>query len=114
MFWEKVLKSTDSLDVNEAQLPRKHKTARRYDNGESSGDFANSPKSYYCQVYYEATDCNLIALTWLMHIPTLSTVSIHSTMYYNIPLTCDHVLFYNAAGFYLNKYSFMLNITYNN
>ena len=62
------------IDVNEAQLPGRHKTARRYDNGESSGDFANSPKSYYRQVYYEATDCNLIALTWLMHIPSLSTV----------------------------------------
>ena len=57
LFWEKVLKSADSLDVDEAQLPRKCKTPRRYDDGESSGDFANSPKSYYRQVYYEATDC---------------------------------------------------------
>ena len=57
MFWEKVLKCANSLDVDEAQLPRKHKTPRRYDDGESSGDFADSPKSYYRQVYYEATDC---------------------------------------------------------
>ena len=38
-------------------MPRKRKTPRRYDDGESNGDFADSPKSYCRQVYYEATDC---------------------------------------------------------
>ena len=57
LFWEKELKSADSFDVDEPQLPRKRKTPRRYDDGESRGDFDDSPKSYYRRLYYEATDC---------------------------------------------------------
>ena len=57
LFWGKVLKCANSLDADEAQLPRKRKTPRRYDDGESSGGFADSPKSYYREVYYEVTDC---------------------------------------------------------
>ena len=54
-----------------------------------------------------------IWLTWLMLIPTLSTVNIYSTIYYNIPLHVTMSYFIMQLGFYLNKYSSMLNITYN-
>ena len=54
LFWEKVCGYVESFDVEQAQLPRKRKFPHRYDDGMSSGNFIDSPKLYYRQLYYEA------------------------------------------------------------
>ena len=56
LFWLKVTKSAESLDVGEPQLPRQRKTPRRYDDGSTDGDFHADPKAYYRQHYFEAID----------------------------------------------------------
>ena len=54
--WKKVSTVAESLDVEDAQLPHQHKTPRRFDDGLTCGDFHDTPKAYYCQLYYEAID----------------------------------------------------------
>ena len=44
------------VDVEEPQLPRRRKNPRRYDDGMTSGDFHDTAKAYYRQLYYEAID----------------------------------------------------------
>lgn len=58
LFWTKLSTMTDSadIDVEEPQLPRRRKTPKRYDDGLTSGDFHDTPKAYYRQLYYEAID----------------------------------------------------------
>ena len=47
---------TADIDVEEPQLPRRRKTPKRFDDGLTSGEFHDSPKVYYRQLYYEAID----------------------------------------------------------
>ena len=56
LFWDKVSVVAKSVDVEESVLLRQRKRAKHYDDGLSSGTFHESPKSYYCQLYYEAID----------------------------------------------------------
>ena len=58
LFWTKVSIMAESVeyDVEEPQLPRRRKTPRRYDDGLTSGEFHDTPKVYYRQLYYEAID----------------------------------------------------------
>ena len=52
----KIGKMAESLEVEEAQLPRKHKRPKRYDDGLAKGDFHDDPKLYFRQHYFEAFD----------------------------------------------------------
>ena len=63
-FWTKVstMAETADIDVEEPQLPRRRKTPKRYDDGLTIGDFHDTPKAYYRQLYYEAIDSIVSAL----------------------------------------------------
>lgn len=58
LFWTKISTMAEraDIDVEEPQLPRRRKTPRRFDDGLTSGDFHDTPKAYYRQLYYEAVD----------------------------------------------------------
>jgi len=56
MFWMKVTKMSESLEVGSAQLPRQRKIPKRYDDGLAEAEFQTDPKSYYRQQYFEAVD----------------------------------------------------------
>lgn len=62
LFWIKVGTVAGAVDINveEPQLPRQHKTPRRFDDGLTGGYFHNTPKTFYRQLYYEAID-NIIS-----------------------------------------------------
>ena len=54
LFWGKAALIKSKHDISEPDLPRRRKAPRRYEVGESSGDFHNTSKSYYKQQYLEA------------------------------------------------------------
>ncbi len=56
LFWQKVEKTKDQLDVDEPQLARRRKVPRRYELGNAPAEFAVSPKEEYRRVYFEALD----------------------------------------------------------
>ena len=56
LFWSKAALVRSQHSVPEPQQPRRRKTPRRYEVGESSGDFHDTPESYYKQQYLEALD----------------------------------------------------------
>ncbi len=56
IFWENVNLRATSLDITEPQLPRQHKRPNRFDDGLSGGDFPDTPKCLFRQLYYEALD----------------------------------------------------------
>ena len=49
LFWSKVSSRAESLDVEEPQLPHRHKIPKRFDDGTSTGHFHSTPKAYYRQ-----------------------------------------------------------------
>ena len=55
-FWDNVNLKAMSLDIAEPRLPRQHKRPRRFDDGQSSGDIPDTPKSLFKRLYYEALD----------------------------------------------------------
>ena len=64
MFWLKINKIAEDLDIEEPQLPRRRERTGRYDDGLSSGNFHDSPKSLYRQIkYYEAIDLVVNCIT---------------------------------------------------
>ena len=56
LFWSKAALIRSQNNVSELEKPRRRKTPSRYEIGESSGDFHDTPKSYYKQQYLEALD----------------------------------------------------------
>ena len=56
LFWQKVEKTRDQLDVDEPQLARRRKVPRRFEQGSAPAEFAVSPKDEYRRVYFEALD----------------------------------------------------------
>ena len=56
LFWGKATLIKSKHDISEPDLPRRRKPPRRYEVGESSGDFHDMSKSYYKQQYLEALD----------------------------------------------------------
>ena len=56
LFWTKVLKLTNDLEVDEPALPRRRKAPKRYEIGSSEGDFPLEVEAYYRQIYFEALD----------------------------------------------------------
>lgn len=55
MFWLKVLKMSESLDM-EPQLPRQRKRPRRCEDGLADAEFHSDVKAYFRQHYFEAID----------------------------------------------------------
>ena len=62
LFWTKLAKLSETLDVDEAQLPRRRKVPSRYEDGLASCHFHDTPKVYYRQLYYEAVDNSIQCL----------------------------------------------------
>ena len=56
LFWEKLLKLVDVMDISPPQLPRRIKRPARPEDGYGSGHYPASPKDCYRQLYYEARD----------------------------------------------------------
>ena len=56
LFWKKAELVRSQHNVSEPEQPRRRKTPRRYEVGESAGDFHDTPESYYKQQYLEAMD----------------------------------------------------------
>ena len=57
LFWEKITREADQQQVNEPSLPRRRKTPRRFESGNTDGySFASTPVDHYRWVYYEAID----------------------------------------------------------
>jgi len=56
LFWEKLAKLSETLDIDEVQLPRRRKVPSRYEDGLASCHFHDTPKAYYRKLYYEAVD----------------------------------------------------------
>lgn len=63
LFWAKVLKFAESMDVCDPKLPRQRKRTARYDYGLSAGHHHQTPKEYYRQLYYEVIDNTTHCLT---------------------------------------------------
>ena len=47
LFWQKVEKTGDQLDVDGPQLARRRKVPRRFEQGNAPAEFAESPKDEY-------------------------------------------------------------------
>ena len=62
LFWEKLSRLSESLDVDDAQLPRQRKVPLRYEQGSANGHFHDTPKVFYRQLYYEAIDNSIECL----------------------------------------------------
>ena len=56
LFWTKVVKKSSDLGVQDPQVPRRRKAPRRYEIGESEGDFIGDVKIHYRVIYYGALD----------------------------------------------------------
>ncbi len=57
LFWTKVVKKSTDLGIQDPQLSRRRKAPRRYEIGESEGDFIGDVKIQYRVIYYGALDC---------------------------------------------------------
>ena len=51
MFWEKVIRMANEVDVGNPVFPRRRKMPRRFEIGEAPPEFHSTPKDYYCQIY---------------------------------------------------------------
>ena len=56
LFWEKVTKIADTLDVSAPHLPRRRKVPRRLEVGSADGDFPATPEDHYRHIYFQAID----------------------------------------------------------
>ena len=56
LFWERVNRMSQDVEVSDPALPRKRKAPRRYEVGEAPAEFHSTPKSLYRQIYYEVLD----------------------------------------------------------
>ena len=53
LFWQKVNSKVSELDIGE---PQRRRLPRRFDDGLTTGEFHDDPKSFNKQQYYEALD----------------------------------------------------------
>ena len=56
LFWEKMQKECEKIDVEEPELPRARKTPKRYDIGQGDSSYPDSPKVLYRVTYFEGLD----------------------------------------------------------
>lgn len=47
LFWQKIEKARQSLEVGEPILPRKRKAPKRYDDGVAQPEFLDDPKPFF-------------------------------------------------------------------
>jgi len=59
LFWTKLAKLSETLDIDEAQLPRQRKVASRYEDGLASCHFHDTPKAYYRHIMRQITVWNV-------------------------------------------------------
>ena len=56
LFWEKVQKECEKIDVEEAKLPRARKAPKQYEIGQGDSSYPDSPKALYHVAYLEGLD----------------------------------------------------------
>lgn len=56
LFWQKILKLKEEVDVGEPQLPRKRKLPCRFEQGIAENEYPLSPKDEYRRIYFKAID----------------------------------------------------------
>ena len=57
LFWERVCKRKDELNVSDPKLPRKRRLPRTIEDGiAGTYHFPSTPKDYYRQIYFQAID----------------------------------------------------------
>ena len=56
LFWFKVTKIANKLDVEEPQPPRRRKTPRRFETGNAQPEFPSTVEDHYRRIYFEALD----------------------------------------------------------
>ena len=62
-FFARVIQDQIRYEVDDPTLPRKRTVPQRYRIGTTSGDFHSDAESYYRQIYYEALDYVVQAVT---------------------------------------------------
>ena len=63
LFWKKVAKMKDEVDVDEPGLPRKRRMPARYETGSAPAEFHSTPESFFRQIYFEAIDLLVEAIS---------------------------------------------------
>ena len=56
LFWSKVTKKANQLNIDETALPRKRKRTVQYKSGNAMPEFHSSVEEYYRQAYLEVLD----------------------------------------------------------
>ena len=56
LFWQKVTRLSESVDICEPQLPRPRKRPRRFEVGEAEAEFSETVEDHYRKIYFEALD----------------------------------------------------------
>ena len=51
LFWAKLAKLSETLDIDETQLPRQRKMPSRYEDCLASCHFHDTPKAYYWKLH---------------------------------------------------------------
>ena len=62
IFWQNVVKKSETVDVSEPRIPRKRKAPNRYETGIGEGSHPESPKDLYQIIYYAAIDRILFSI----------------------------------------------------
>ena len=63
LFWQKVTKMANDLEVDPPTLPRSHKRPKRYENGSSPSHIHHTPQHYFHSMYFEALDLATNSIT---------------------------------------------------
>ncbi len=75
LFWEKLLKFTDIIDISPPHLPRRKRRPARLEDGSTSGHYPGSAKDFYRQQYFEALDNAINCLIHRFDQPGYKTYS---------------------------------------
>jgi len=62
LFWDKVMKEIQNVDVGQPVLPRARKVPKRFETSRSVSSHPDSPKSFYRIVYFEVLDLVINAI----------------------------------------------------
>ena len=56
IFWQNVVKKSETVDVSKPRMPRKRKAPNQYETGIGEGSHPESPKDLYRSTYYATID----------------------------------------------------------
>lgn len=56
LFWSKVFREASHLDVDDPTIPRKRKRPTRFESGNATQSFPESPKDYFRHIYISSLD----------------------------------------------------------